>query len=140
MKKLKIFILLAGILSLFSCSNKISVIEEFHNTLDASTDESLIVEYFEFADSATKDNLTLMYKDLFNTIKSYKALGTYEVLKYHKARKNWVAIPEVSGSEISSNTYVVKYSNNEFLYFHFSNDKIQSMLPIKKGDVIAGWF
>jgi len=139
MAKRNYFILIFGMLSIFSCADKISIIEDFHDKLESSTTESLLTDFFEFPNTTSKDNLTPTYKEQFIVIKSYKALGPYDILKYKDARKNWVGVSKFIIAEKLSQTYVVKYSNNEYLYIRFSKGKIQSMLPIKKGDDIAGW-
>lgn len=139
MKKLSTFIILTGLISMFSCSNKMADIEAFHTALDSSTTETLLSDYFEFPDALTKNSLISTYTRLFDTVKAYKALGPYEVLKYNKARKNWADIPLVTSNVKQSSIYVIKYANDEFLYINFSKNKIQSMLPVKKGNVISGW-
>ena len=140
MRSIKCFALAIVMFSAFSCSNKTERIDAFHNALGNDSVDAILANYFTFPDATAMNSLKSTYITAFGKIQSNMALGAYEVIKYKKARKSWNNIPLVTDGIDQSQIYVVKYSNGDLMYVYFSGDKIQSLLPAMKGDVISGWF
>ena len=144
MRLLKIYIkeilLITIILLQVSCSNKVALIEAFHTSVDSDDMENTITAFFDFSDEAAKANLKSIYAPVFDRIKSNKALGAYEILPYKDAASQWDDVDRLISSMKPAKIVVVKYANDDLLYMHISGRKIQSLLPISKGNVITGWW
>lgn len=134
--KIKLIVIL---LLMVSCSNKTNQVNAFHSALDTANVDSILTDYFEYPDEASKNNLKSAYSPIFNLIQANLSLGPYEVLKYKHAVSNWDDVSKITTGIKPSKIYVVKYANGEFLYIRLSGKKIQSLIPIQKGNVISGW-
>ncbi|WP_418604394.1 hypothetical protein [Hwangdonia sp.] len=139
MRHIKDIIKLTIILLMVSCSNKADQINAFHTSLDSTDVDSVLTDYFDYPDEASKDNLKSAYSPLFNLIRTNISLGPYKVLKYKDAVSEWADVSKITTGIKPSKIYVVKYANNELLYVRLSGKKIRSLIPIQKGNVISGW-
>ncbi len=139
MRRIKDILIITTILLMVSCSKKIKQVEAFHSVLDSSDIEGVITMYFDYPDDANMDQMKSFHTPVFDKIKSNIALGSYEVLTFREATSKWDNVAKLTASIKPSKICVVKYANGEFLYVRLSGKKIQSLIPILKGNVISGW-
>lgn len=124
---------------LVSCSGKESTLAEFHGDLDTMATVELLDRYFSFEPAGKSAQVAPTYDSLFRKIKANLAQGAHEALKYPQAREDWADVALVNPEEDQSDLLVVRYANGEYLYVKFSGGKIQSMISIKKGNLISNW-
>ncbi len=126
------------ILCMVSCIEKEAIVEDLHISIKTVSTEDILIDYFAFSDSERSQAVST-YDSLFQMIKDHMDMGTYEVMSYTRARKDWADVALVNPSEDQSSLVVVKYANGEYLYVKFDGNKVQSMITVRKGDLISGW-
>ena len=126
------------ILCMASCIEKEAIVEDLHISIKTVGTEDILVDYFTFSDSDRAQAVST-YDSLFQMIRDHMDMGTYEVMSYTRARKDWPDVALVNPSEDQSSLVVVKYANGEYLYVKCDGNKVQSMITVRKGDLISGW-
>lgn len=139
MRYIKYILFLTTILFMVSCSNKAKNVEAFHSALNSSDVEAVITAYFNYPDGTNMNDAKSYFTPIFDKVKLNMVQGPYEVLKYKQAKTKWAETALLTTAMKPSKIYVVKYANGAFLYVRLSGKKIQSLVPVLKGNVITGW-
>ncbi|MDN3204421.1 hypothetical protein [Algoriphagus sediminis] len=134
-RKMPVFVLF---MVMASCSDKSPIVKDLHISLGTLSTEDILLDYFTFSDSIRTKAIPT-YNSLFQKIKDNISQGSFEVMKYKRARKKWADVAQVNPSEDQSKLVVVKYANGEYLYVKCNGNKIESMITVRKGDLISGW-
>ncbi|MCK6612234.1 MAG: hypothetical protein L6Q78_14490 [Bacteroidia bacterium] len=143
---MKLVLLLIGFMTMSGCSgngphdNRLELLGSFIAEVKGSTNDKnqeIINTYFSLNSANNKEKIRSEYLNLIRS----KLIDDFEILPYSKAADNFTEVHLIQDTANKGDIFIVKISKEpDYVYMKMNKDKIESVSPIIKGNVIVGWF
>lgn len=143
---MKLILLIIGFMIMSGCSgnspndNRLDLLKSFTTEVKGSTsdkNQEIISTYFSLNSDENKEKIRNEYLNLIRN----KLVGGFEILPYSEAIDKFTEIHLIQDTANKNDIFIIKISKeDDYVYMKMIKDKIESVSPMIKGNVIVGWF
>jgi len=143
---MKLILLIVGFVIISNCTgsspsdNRIDLLKSFTREVKCSTSDSnqeIIRAYFSLDSDDDKEKIRNEYLNLIRN----EIIDGFVILPYSEAVDKFNEVHLIQDTDNKNDIFIVKISKgSDYVYIKMVKDKIESVSPMTKGNVIVGWF